>query len=444
VDPDPGRPFQVPSLVSGATRGGGEPAPPGAYAKENEALAAAEAERKAEAGLSERRARWDRLWAQGQASEDRNPRAAAEAYQKIVDDFKDSPHAPEARWRRLLMTYRARDWNGTVRAATDYMNAAPVNPHLVEVERMTYEASTNILASTRGFAGIFRSDKLGYEGLEFLVDRIPQGAYADDALMALGDEYARREEYEDAALQYQNLLLRYPDSEWSFRARLRLADVYLARDQGAAYHAGYVDLDPRITANKAAVPSPQYSMNRPVRSCVAAALEHYESFLERIALDPGRCAEYAGEVAYAEGKVAECRRRLADKDRQAADYYARRGSVAAADAYRRYASNIENGVAWTEGFPPPPAAAPAPPDPSALPPEPSGPATTSPPAAPPPPPPPPAAAPPPPPPPPAAAPPAPPATVPAPRPSPPPPPGALPPPRHIPGGPSARVGAAPR
>jgi hypothetical protein len=309
---------------------------------------------------------------------------------------------------------------------------------------MTYEAATNVLGSTRGLAGIFRSDTLGFEGLQFLVDRIPQGAYADDALMALGDEYLRREEYEDAALQYQNLLLRYPDSEWSFRARLRLADAYLARDQGAAYHAGYVDLDPRITANTAAVPNPQYSANRPVRSCVAAALEHYESFLERIALDPGRRAEYATEVGYAEGKVAECRRRLADKDREAASFYARRGAPAAAEAYRRYAANIEGGVAWTEGIPPPPATAAAPAGtaspPVVLPGEPSAPVVR-------PPPPPPAVAPPvvvPAPPPTVAPPPptvAPPTFVPAP---PPPAPGALPPPRHIPGGrgPSASPGAA--
>jgi hypothetical protein len=351
------------------------------------------------------------------------------------------------------MRYRTYDWNGTVRAAQDYMNAAPVNPHLVEVERMTFEAANNILARTRGIAGIFRSDTLGFEGLQFLVDRIPQGAYADDALMALGDEYARREEYEDAALQYQNLLLRYPDSEWSFRARLKLADVYLARDQGAAYHAGYVDLDPRITANKAAIPNPQYAANRPVRSCIAAALEHYESFLERISLDPGRCGEYANEVAYAQGKVMECRRRLADKDRQTADYYARQGSGLAADAYRRYASNIESGVAWAEGIPPPPtptapAGAALPATPAQAPPL----VTPSPRPAPPPTPPPP--------PPPLPAPPDP-RVVPAPPPvapppvappqvSPPPPtppaPGGLPPPRHIPGGggPASRVGTAPR
>lgn len=392
VDPDPGRHFQVPNATSGATRGGGKPEPTGAFVAQDNAAAEAEAKAKADAEAAARAARAEALWNGAQAREATNPSSAADLYERLANDHKDSPHLHEALWRAVVTRERANEWNGVVRAVKAYMDAAPMNPHLTEIEEMTYRASVHVLERARGWRGVFRSDKEGFEGLQFLVDRVPEGRYADDALMALGDEYMRKDAYEDAALQFQSLLLRYPDSEWSFKARLRLGDAYLARDQGAEYHAGYVDLDPRVVANKAAVPSPAYLMGRPVRSCVAAALEQYEAFLERIELDPGRRVEYASDVQYATAKVAECRQRIADKDRVAAAFYGGRGASVAADAYRRYAANVENGVAWTEGLPPPPstgslpAAPPTPPPPPPAPPPappPSPPVVASPPPSPP-------------------------------------------------------------
>jgi hypothetical protein len=214
------------------------------------------------------------------------------------------------------------------------MRVAPVNPHLAEVERMLFEAGRNVLLEARGLAGVFRSKKRGFDALNFVADHFPAGRYPDDALLAIGDEYVREGDFEAAALQYQELLLRFPDSEWSFAARLKLGDAHLARDQGAAYHAGYVDLDPRGRTDDA------YKQSRPVRSCVAAALEQYEVFLERVSADPARRAEYASQVAYAQGKASECRRRLADKERRTAAYY----GGAAASIYEQSARGLEGGA----------------------------------------------------------------------------------------------------
>ena len=81
--------------------------------------------------------------------------------------------------------------------------------------------------------------------------------------------------------------------ELAYSARLKLGDAYLERDQGASYHAGYVDLDPRGPT------SPQYAMGRPIRSCVEAALEQYQAFLDRAAADPARRGLLAGDAQYA-------------------------------------------------------------------------------------------------------------------------------------------------
>ncbi|MBL9086986.1 MAG: outer membrane protein assembly factor BamD, partial [Planctomycetia bacterium] len=348
-NPDPGRPYQSPSAVSGGTRGGGRPAAPDpAAVKVEEDALAAKARAEAEAAKAAQAREADALWNRAEAR--RDPEDAADDYRKLATDHKDSPRAEEARWRAAVKYFEAGEWSQCLAALDIYTKDFPVNPHLADAERMTYDAALRHYDEAHtGLSRIFKSDQASFDALASIVDRFPQGQYPDDALLTLGELYRRKEDYAVAALQYRNLLIRYPDSEWSFQARLRLGDVYLARDQGAPYHAGYVDLDPREPTNPAA------SASRPVRSCVEAALVEYETFLERIAADPARRAEYASDVSYAQERVAECRRRLAEKDRAIAGFYGARGQGTAANAYERFAGNVEGGKAWSDGLSSPPA-----------------------------------------------------------------------------------------
>jgi outer membrane protein assembly factor BamD (BamD/ComL family) len=352
---DSSRRFNAPNYVSGEIRGGGKPPEPGPLRqKAIDEQAKAEADLKAEADAAVERAKANQLWNEAIAREGRDPDGAADLFQKFATDYKDDARAPEAHWHEAQGRFRAGSWNAAERALVEYVQTDPVNPNLPEVERMLYESSRNVFRSGRGLAGVFRSTKRAYDGLNFLVEHFPAGRYADDALLALGDQYVADDDYATAALEYQDLLLRYPDSEWSFVARIRLADAYLARDQGAAYHAGYVDIDPRGRRDA------QMQANRPVRSCVEAALENYQAFLDRLRDDPARQGEYAGQVAYAQGKVVECRQRLAAKHRHTAAYYARRGMASAAATYERYAQAAEAGRDRTTALPGAPSVVPAP------------------------------------------------------------------------------------
>src|SRR5262245_35684884 len=338
-NPDPGLPYQSPDAYSGGTRGGGRPIAPNSptaceIEKQEEAQKAADAEA---ARAADARAA-DTLWANAEAT--RKPDDAADLYKKIADEHKDSPRAEEARWREAVKRYEYGDWNAAVTALETYTKDYPVNPHLVEAERLLYESSVNVFNGSRGFKGIFKSDKKSFEGLNTLVERFPQGSYPDDALIQLGEQYAAKEEWADAALQFHNLLLRYPDSDRAQEARLRLGDVYLARDQGAEYHAGYVDVDPRMPN------TPQAAATRPVKSCVEAALASYDEYIDRAA--SRTC--HSPDIAYARERQAECRRRIAQKDRAVSSYYARCGQRCAADTYERFATNAESGKRWCEGL----------------------------------------------------------------------------------------------
>ena len=326
-------PLEVPNAVSGGTRGGGRPDSP-SLERMNEGVALAEADKnaKAAAAKNEEAAKAEALWAGANATAARKPGSAADDYKKLADDHPDHIHADEARYLSAVNYMADGDWNGAVAALTQYMLDFPVNPHLREVERMLFDASGRVIEGARGFTGIFKSDKKGFDGLKALVERFPEGELPDDALLRLGDEYVKKDDAVTAALNYRELLMKYPASEWALTARLRLADTYLSRDQGAAYHAGYVDLDPRAPR------TPQYAQNRPVVSCVQTALDNYQLFLTE---DRPRAS--AEEIAYAEGRIAECRARLGAKDRSISAYYAGKGDATAASTYAELAEDVESG-----------------------------------------------------------------------------------------------------
>jgi outer membrane protein assembly factor BamD (BamD/ComL family) len=323
---DPGSAPDVP--IPGQYTAGG--VAPGSAAQDEERRAS-EAELRAE--FAQRAAEAQALW--NEASRTQDPADAADLYGDIADDYPEYPNAAEARYREGLGHYRAGDWSDAIRVLRDYMVIAPVNPHLGEVEEMVYRSSLAIIEEDSGFLEIFKSADDGLNGLRWVALYFPAGSYPDDALLRLAQYYRDDDELETAMLFYKELLLRYPDSEWSFRARLGLAETYVARDQGDPYHAGFVDRDPREP-----VPDDERAQAHagPVKSALELALEQYDIFLERIALDPGRRAEYAPQVAQAQAARRSIIAKLAAKYDRIAAWYADQGDAQAAQVYRRAAA----------------------------------------------------------------------------------------------------------
>lgn len=347
---NPRIPLEVPNAVSGGTRGGGRPdSPSAARMAESDDLARAAKAEKAAAEKRDAAAKVETLYEGAAVKAAKDAGDAADDYKEVADDHPEYVRADEARYLSAVNYMADEDWNSAVAALIQYMTDFPANPHLREVERMLYDGSVRVFDGARGFSGIFRSDKKGFEGLNAIVERFPEGDLPDDALMRLGDEYERKDDAANAALSYKDLLLRFPRSELAPRARLRLGDTYLSRDQGTSYHAGYLDVDPRGPR------SPQYAAGRPVASCVEEALKMYQAYLTE---DRARGA--AEDVAYAEGRVAECRSRLAAKHRSVSAYYAARGDASGAETYERLASNAESGRAPIDGMPTAPVHPPSP------------------------------------------------------------------------------------
>lgn len=307
--------------TAAATQGRAEDAPPPPNEAQLRAL------------FEERNRQATALWNRAEAA--RGDAAKADIYETIADDFPEYPRAADARYREGLHLYRAGDWMDSIDALQAYMQIAPVNPNIPEVEEMIYRAALARLNSSGGLLSIFQDDGVALDALRYVAMTFPAGEYPDDALLTVGRYYQRDpEELQRAMLYFKELLLRYPDSEWSFEARRALGETYALRDQGTPYHAGFVDRDPReeVPPDEAA-----QAHAGPVRSGLEMAAGEYDKYLERIERDPGRQAEYAAQVARVEEQRRRAREALAQKDLRTARWYAERGEQRAAEVYRRSA-----------------------------------------------------------------------------------------------------------
>ena len=285
--------------------------------------------------IQERRLQQARnLWARAEASQ--SPAQKAGIYETLADEYPEFPNAAEARYRQGRNEYLCRQYMDSVNTLREYMQIAPVNPHLHLIEEMIYDSGVRYIRDKGGFfANTFKTDEDGLNALRYVASNFPAGEYADDALLYLGNYYRDDDEPQIASLMFKELLMRYPDSEWSFEARKGLARTYAQRDQGQPYNAGFVDRDPREE-----VPDdPRAEAHAgPVKSSLELAIEQYDRFIERIDRDPGRCGEYAQQVDNVRALRQQAREKLACKDDAIAAYYARRGNRNAAMVYRRSAA----------------------------------------------------------------------------------------------------------
>ena len=281
-----------------------------------------------------RRREGDALWARAEAAgtdEDK-----ADLYDDLADDYPEHPNAAEARYRHGLYLYRDQEWASAFESFKEYMQIAPVNPHLADIEVMLFRSGNAYIAEDRGLFGVIGDDDTdGLEMLRYIALNFPAGNYADDSLLTLGRYYQADDEHQRAMLYYKELLLRYPDSEWSFEARRHLGETFASRDVGAPYHAGFVDRDPREQVPDDPKAEAHAGL---VKSSLELALEQYDSYLERIRRDPGRQGEYAAQVASIEAERRRLREELARKDDGVAAWYASQGQTQAAETYRRSAA----------------------------------------------------------------------------------------------------------
>jgi outer membrane assembly lipoprotein YfiO len=86
-----------------------------------------------------------------------------------------------------------------------------------------------------GDVGFFTNRDSGVKVMTHLVTNFSHHELADDAQMAMAEYFFREEEYEDSAINYKELLKRYPNSEWAEKATVRLGLSHFNVSKGHSY-----------------------------------------------------------------------------------------------------------------------------------------------------------------------------------------------------------------
>lgn len=234
-------------------------------------------------------------------------REAGEAFGQVWKDHPSSSWSADARYYEAECRYALGKWNGAFELYQGYLRTNPLSPHSAAIERRIYDMGVFVVEDgDGGFLGLFSFAGEGIDMLDYLVLQFPNGELADDALRFMADHEFRSGRPQDAVVHLQDLLDRYPGSEWALDARYRLARAWRAMNRGTKYDGD--------------------SLRR--------SAAHYRAWIDA-ATSGSRRAEYADLVPAAREELAEVEETLASKGIETADFYLYQGKVDASRAELR-------------------------------------------------------------------------------------------------------------
>jgi len=259
-------------------------------------------------------------------------RRARTLLRKVAAEKPPSPSSAEAAFLVGESYYRQRRYGKALAAYRKYVQEHPISEHLATAESRIFEIAVLYLeGKIRSFLGLIAHRGRGVDALEFLLESFPRGTRAPDAQRLLADRHFRAGRWEAAALEYRELLQRFPDSEWRPLAQFRLGMCYYRQIRGAAY--ALVHLEPtgnRMIRRSAREEFARYVRDHPegphveeARSAIARIDEmsaekayHIGRFYDR-ADRPGTANEYYEETAtlYPGTRFGERSRRLLERRR---------------------------------------------------------------------------------------------------------------------------------
>jgi len=153
------------------------------------------------------------LWGESAFFADQYP-SAHDAYGGLLKKYGNTRHLDTVMAREFAI---ARYWEQMYDANPSW----PTTPNLIDRSKPIFD--------TFGYA------VQAYERIRL---HDPRGPLADDSLMALGDAYFRRGQWENAAYNYDLLCKEYPNSKYQMKAHLLALRATMYKYQGSAYDGG--------------------------------------------------------------------------------------------------------------------------------------------------------------------------------------------------------------
>ena len=233
--------------------------------------------------------------------------AAADLYERIYDDFPGSDEAVAAQWLAAEIEFEQGNWKSARAAYQEFHKANPMR-QIGEIETRMYSIGEALYEDGKSGLfglGLFPSREQAVQTMLWISTNLDKGPLADDALIFAARSRLETTDEEDAVMYLEELLTRYPESEWHLEARYLSGVTHLRMNRGPAYDLGALN-DAR------------------------RAFTRYIAELER---DPAKKLEYADRLAEARENIVEIDNRIAAKNLLIAEYYL---EVERMDAARLY------------------------------------------------------------------------------------------------------------
>ena len=220
---------------------------------------------------------------------------AEDLYERVYEDYPKSPERIEAGWLEAEMMFAQGDYKAAKTAFQEFYEKHRMY-RLGELENRLYVIGDSLFEDGQSGLlglGVFPTSALGIGTMQWIVDNLPKGSRADDALMFMARANMDLREYLEATIQLEMILEHYQQREWVFEARYLLGEALLAENRGADY-------DLLVLRQSKAI---------------------FQRYIEIIENDEVRRTEYAERVERAKERVVEIDRRLSDKNLKIAEYY---------------------------------------------------------------------------------------------------------------------------
>ncbi|BBM84003.1 outer membrane protein assembly factor BamD [Candidatus Uabimicrobium amorphum] len=140
--------------------------------------------------------------------------AAKESFETAWEYFPDSEEGQEA---LFLLAKLNEDSGNKYRAYQDlnqFLKSNPSSKKIQTIAEKQYEIGYSII---RGKTST--PPEKGVEILRGVINRIPHAEFADDAQMAIANFYYKNKRYQEAQVEYEELIKKHKQSEWLSRAK---------------------------------------------------------------------------------------------------------------------------------------------------------------------------------------------------------------------------------
>ena len=138
-------------------------------------------------------------------------RKARRACDALVREWPASPEAPHAQLRIVKIHAYEKDYDDALEELEYLLDFYPSEVPYLELVEYLYKLTNLMVKEKKTMFGLsFTSDRVVRQHYESVVRRAPRASYVPEAMLKIADLREQNDEYEEAVLVYNQLIMKFP------------------------------------------------------------------------------------------------------------------------------------------------------------------------------------------------------------------------------------------